>query len=92
MDKEKVLIACGELFAQSGELEPVVKFLKGLGLSKVESMICIVESGVAPMSQAKEIVHNSDSWAERREADDAFHEQLHESLDRQKGSGSLPSR
>jgi hypothetical protein len=86
MDKEKILVACKELFAQSGELEAVVKFLKGLGLSKVESMLCIVESGIAPMSQAKEIVHKSASWDERRQADDAFHKQLQELSDQKHGS------
>ena len=81
MNKQEVIIACKKIFAKDNDPEAIVQFLHSLGFSKIESMMYMVESRIASLHDAKEIVHKSNSWAERREADEFFHESLHNAVD-----------
>lgn len=80
MDKVHILVSCRDIFLKGKGYEPVIEFLKGLGLSKIQSMLYLVESEIASLQEAKEIVHKSIAWAERRDADEEFQERLHDAI------------
>jgi hypothetical protein len=80
MNKEELQAQSRKLFSAGEGYEVIVEFLKNAGLSKFESMILMVESEIASLGQAKEIVHKSESWAERRDSDDEFHKQIHQAV------------
>jgi ribosomal protein L7/L12 len=54
--------------------EKVVAHLRQLGLDKIDSIKVIRAATGMSLGEAKERVHLSEAWADRREADDAFHE------------------
>jgi ribosomal protein L7/L12 len=54
--------------------EQVVEHLRQLGLDKLDSIKVLRSATGMSLGQAKKTVHCSEAWADRREADDAFHE------------------
>ena len=66
----KVLSACPD------DPEAAVAFLREAGLSKIESIKALHDRFGLTLAEGKSLVHFSPAWADRREADDAFHERL----------------
>lgn len=62
-------------------LEIVLGLLHAADYSKIKSIAILRQVNGKPLSDCKELVHFSDTWADRRENDDALHEQLFEALE-----------
>ena len=54
--------------------EQVVAHLRQLGLDKIDSIKVLRAATGMSLGEAKKRVHLSEAWADRREADDAFHD------------------
>jgi hypothetical protein len=59
---------------QGEELENVLSFLRGSGCSKLESIAVVASCSEIGLARAKEVVHLSAVWNDRRVSDDALHE------------------
>ncbi len=57
------------------DLEELLAVLRKCGVSKVVSIRVLAELGYA-LSQAKELVHHSQTWSDVAANDEAFHEDL----------------
>lgn len=63
-------------------VESVLHALRAHGLSKIETMVVLVKGKICPsLREAKIVVHDSPTWADRREADEEFHARLPDALD-----------
>jgi len=71
-------------------IEHAITLLRELGYSKIGSMIVLMEVLELNTSQAKEIVHLSEAWTDRRASDDRFHEQLLKLVDELADESKLP--
>jgi hypothetical protein len=56
--------------------DEILETLRAEGFSKVESIRATVEILRLPLADAKRLVHESRARADRRDADDRFHEVL----------------
>lgn len=53
-----------------------VAFLRREGFSKIESIYVLVHERGLPLSEAKLVVHTSETWNDARDRDDQFHDDL----------------
>lgn len=74
--EENLLRECRKKLDYGAALEEVIRILRDGGFSKVHSIKALVDLGQANMSDAKKIVHDSPTWADVRERDEAFHRRL----------------
>jgi hypothetical protein len=63
-----------------GDIGEAVGFLRGRGLSKVQSIAVIADRFGLPLDEAKRIVHFSDVWSDVRDRDEQLHDGLHATL------------
>jgi hypothetical protein len=69
------------LLADGRTLDEALDALRRAGLSKVESMAVLARSGHCDLIAAKQLVHFSPVWDDRRERDEQFHDLLESALD-----------
>jgi ribosomal protein L7/L12 len=72
IERNDTLKECREKLVRGAELEEVIRTLRSNGFSKVHSMKALVDLGQASLSEAKQIVHNSPTWADVRDRDEEF--------------------
>lgn len=65
-----------DLLNERGSWEEVLAVVRADGSSKVDGIRATVEVLGLPLGEAKVLVHNSVAWADRRAADEAFHDNL----------------
>jgi hypothetical protein len=65
-----------EMWDEGARWDEILQTLCGEGFSKVDCIRATVEILRLPLADAKRIVHESRAWADRREADDQFHDVL----------------
>jgi ribosomal protein L7/L12 len=80
-DQRTALETARERFVIDGDLEAVLRFLRENGCSIIESIKATMELTGAPLAAAKETVHGSDAWRDRRGAHDEFHRTLAEDVE-----------
>ncbi len=74
------------LIDDGADAETLIVELRRLGFGKVHSIKALVVLGVAPPGGAKELVHFSKAWADRKVADEAFHDELIAEFDADQGT------
>lgn len=80
MNTDEILTRCRTLVRQGSEVDDVIRELRLVGLSKVQSMKVLVDLGLADLAGAKEAVHASAVWNDVRERDEDFHRRLAQSV------------
>jgi ribosomal protein L7/L12 len=67
--------------SENGEgVEAAIGNLRAIGCSKIESIAVLIEAYGIGLAKAKELVHLSPTWADRKVADDKFHDDLIDAL------------
>lgn len=79
---KKHLEPCRKLLEDGASIDDVLQFLRDAGVDKARSMVTLNLLSVAELSDAKLVVHYSPVWADVRERDDRFHEQLEQITER----------
>lgn len=72
---------CQQLHREGKNDEEILNFLRSKGCSKVESIVVVKRALEIEPVKAKKLVHFSKAWADRREADEQFHESLHKAFE-----------
>ena len=81
MSNELVLIEqCQQLFTEGKGNEEIILFLRRRGCSKVQTIALIAKALNLGLTQAKEMVHTSNTWKDAREQDERFHDSLEKGL------------
>ena len=81
-DREGVVQRAAELRANDGDWDAVLKQLRDDGFSKIECILAIRDIEKIPTGEAKEMVHFSSAWEDRREQDEQFHDDLIEAVEK----------
>jgi len=69
-----------ELWQKDSNAEAFLSALRGNGFGKVDCIRALRQMSDISLREAKEIVHCSAVWADRRAADDDFHEAAYQAL------------
>ena len=62
-----------DVLDDTGSWEATLRVLRDEGFTKVDSVRATVEVLGKPLDEAKALVHESQTWADRRQQDEAFH-------------------
>ena len=76
LNREAIVQRAAELRAAGGDWDSVLKKLRDEDFSKIDCIVAIREIEMIPLGEAKEMVHFSPAWEDRREQDDQFHDDL----------------
>ena len=71
---------CRQALQGPGGIEAAISLARDKGLSKVKSIIAIRQVTGKSLAEAKEAVHNSQTWADRKASDDDFHREVIEAV------------
>jgi hypothetical protein len=71
-----MVIRCRSLKDDGASKEDVLSFLRRAGFSQVFSVMVIVSVWNVSLQEAKECVHLSPTWADRKKDNDDFHNLL----------------
>ena len=73
-------------------IESAISELRRQGYSKVQTIKALVDTYGLTLDVAKDVVHKSPAWADVRERDDRFHEQILQVLQEAEGAPHDDSR
>lgn len=76
MTREELISECRHRFERGDTIEAIIEFLRASGCQKIDSIAVISKACGTGLAKAKELVHLSDVWKDRRASDDEFHEGL----------------
>ena len=76
MNREPFIIECRRRREAGATFEELIRYLREAGCSKIDSIAVLNTS--CGLAKAKELVHLSPTWDDRRAADDAFHATVEE--------------
>lgn len=80
MTREEFITECRRRLKAGEDVESVIGYLRASGCSKIDSIAVLVAAHGIGLAEAKEIVHLSATWADRRVLDDEFHEDISRAL------------
>lgn len=80
VDRSVLIAKCIDLTAQGSDREGLVSFLRRAGCSKIDSIAILKDALGIGLGSAKELVHLSKTWEDRRDADDKLHEQIEKDI------------
>ncbi|GAB3444137.1 hypothetical protein [Actinophytocola sediminis] len=78
---KKTVRAVEEMLTSERDEEEILRYLRGAGFSIIESMRVMIKSCGHSLAEAKQVVHNSETWADGREGNERFHENLIRALE-----------
>jgi ribosomal protein L7/L12 len=73
---EETIERCRQMLAEGKSVDTVLAYLRATNVSKIASMQVLMTVMNVSLKQAKEMVHLSTVWSDRRQRDDAFHDSL----------------
>jgi hypothetical protein len=76
MTREELIAECRRRLEASEGVETIIRYLRASGCSKIDSMAILRGACGIDLAKAKEIVHFSATWADRKALDEKFHEDI----------------
>jgi ribosomal protein L7/L12 len=76
VDRDKLLTEGQALLKKSQSVEEVLSYFRSQGANKIDCISILKRLTSISQGDAKRVVHFSAAWADVKEADDAFHEEL----------------
>ena len=80
MSKHDLIEECRARSAQGESIERLLEYLRSAGCSKVDSITVIMKARGIDLRKAKELVHFSSAWNDRRVVDNEFHDAISDEL------------
>ena len=81
-DVERLVSDCRKQLGESATAEDMIAFLRSASQSKVGSMRALKRLLGISLTEAQRLVHFSDVWKDRREADEKFQDQFFDELEK----------
>jgi len=75
-DTSSIALHAEKLLKAGESYEVVLTFLRGQGVSKLDSIKILCDKAKLPLAEAKRLVHNSVVWKDAFVRDERFHESL----------------
>jgi hypothetical protein len=76
MTREELIAECRHRSEAGEDAETIIRYLRVSGCSKIDSIAILNGACGIGLAKAKEIVHFSATWADRKASDEKFHEDL----------------
>jgi len=80
MTREELIAECWHQLKAGKDVESIIGHLRASGCSKIDTIAVVTGALGIGLAEAKEIVHLSAIWADRRASDDKFHEDISSAL------------
>jgi ribosomal protein L7/L12 len=84
MTGEELIVECRRRLAAGEDVESIVRYLRVSGCSKIDSIAVLKGTCGIGLAKAKEIVHFSTTWADRKASDEKFHDDIVDALTSEK--------
>jgi hypothetical protein len=84
MTREELIAECRHRSEAGEDVETIIRYLRVSGCSKIDSIAILNGAGGIGLAKAKEIVHFSATWADRKASDEKFHEDIVDALTSEK--------
>ena len=84
MSRDELIEVSRARYAKGEDIESLLKFLRSSGCSRIDSIAVIAKACNTGLAKAKELVHFSSAWNDRRTADEKFQENLIDAIQRWK--------
>ena len=81
MTREDFIAECKGRYDRGADLESLIRYLRESGCSKIDSIAVLAKGCGVGLGEAKERVHLSPTWDDRRKLDDQFHETIVKTVD-----------
>jgi|SRR5277367_4644388 len=75
-DTSSIAVHAEKLLKAGESYEVVLTFLRGQGVSKLDSIKVLCQTAKLPLAEAKRLVHNSAVWKDSFARDERFHDSL----------------
>jgi hypothetical protein len=75
-----------KMIDQGATVEEIIRALRDDGFSKAPSIKALCDFRLANLAEAKRLIHFSETWADRKAEDEAFHEELVEAMSTQEAA------
>ena len=80
MTREEFIAECRRRLEAGEDIEAIVRCLRASGCSKIDSIAVLNRASGIGLAKAKEVVHFSAIWADRKASDEKFHEDIVDAL------------
>lgn len=80
MTRARLIAECKRRYESGEDAEQLIAFLRSSGCSKIESIAVIASACGVGLGRAKEMVHLSPTWDDRRTSDDEFHAAIEDEI------------
>ena len=84
MTREKWIAECRRRLEAGEDVESIIRYLRASGGSKIDSIAVLKGTRSIGLAKAKEIVHFSATWADRKALDEKIHEDIVDALTSEK--------
>jgi ribosomal protein L7/L12 len=84
MTREELIAECRRRSEAGEDVETIIRYLRVSGCSKIDSIAILKGACGIGLAKAKEIVHFSATWADRKASDEGFHEDIVDALTSEK--------
>jgi hypothetical protein len=80
MTREELIAECQRRSEAGEDVEGIIRYLRASGCSKIDSIAVLKGTCSIGLAKAKEMVHFSATWADRKASDEKFHEDIVDAL------------
>jgi ribosomal protein L7/L12 len=80
MTRDELIAECRRRSEAGEDAESIISYLRTSGCSKINSIAVLRGACGIGLAKAKEIVHFSATWADRKALDEEFHENIVDAL------------
>jgi hypothetical protein len=91
-DTDRLLIDIENRFDEGNSIEEVLRYLRSNGFSVLDSIKVTMRLTGVSLAEAKQVVHTSEAWSDRRAMHDAFHRGLIGETESLRGDEALRGR
>jgi hypothetical protein len=84
MTREELIAECRRRLEAGEDVETIIRYLRATGCSKIDSIAVLKGACDIGLAKAKETVHFSATWADRKASDEKFHEDIVDALTSEK--------
>ena len=84
MTREELITECRRRLKAGEDVGSIIGYLRASDCSKIDSIAILKGASGIGLAKAKEIVHLSTTWADRKALDEKFHEDIVDALTSEK--------
>jgi ribosomal protein L7/L12 len=85
MTRDELIAECKRRSEGGEEVEATIEYLRSSGCTKIDSIAVLKGTYGIGLAEAKKVVHFSPAWADTKDSDEKFHEDIVDALTKEQG-------